>query len=255
MRIDTSSIEIGSSARITLRLDGERARDRDALPLPARELVRVLLRDLVGRHETDARKQLAHAPVDRAARADPVDQQRPRDVVVDALDRIERRERILEDHLHAASDRRAASCAAADRATSSPSNTILPSRRRIQAREQARDGALAAAALAHERGHATGAEREGHVGHRVAASRAASAAPAHREALAELLHLERASSVPPPSDRRPGGRARPRAGPAARSICSAVQRGCRRRCTAGSAGGSGSRTAGWRDRAASRGCR
>ena len=46
MRIETSSIEIGSSATTTRRLDGERARDRDALPLAARELVRVLRRDL-----------------------------------------------------------------------------------------------------------------------------------------------------------------------------------------------------------------
>ena len=37
------------------RLDRQGARDRDALALPARELVRVLLRDLVGRHEPDAR--------------------------------------------------------------------------------------------------------------------------------------------------------------------------------------------------------
>ena len=138
------------------RLDGQRAGDRDALALPARELVRVLLRDLVGRHETDAREQLAHAAVDRAARADAVDQQRPRDVVVDALDRIERRERILEDHLdvRAVVEQRLAPPLVADVVAIEHDLAVG---RRVEPREQARDGALAAAALADERGHATGA--------------------------------------------------------------------------------------------------
>ena len=119
------------------RLDGERPCDRDALALPARELVRVLLRDLVGRHETDAREQLAHPPVDGSARADAVDQQRPRDVVIDALDRIERGERILEDHLHVRAVVEQRPAAAADRRR--------PGRRTGSCRRSARTGARAGA--------------------------------------------------------------------------------------------------------------
>ena len=46
------------------RLDRERARDRDALPLAARELVRVLLRDVLRRDEADRAQQLVHALLD-----------------------------------------------------------------------------------------------------------------------------------------------------------------------------------------------
>ena len=173
------------------RLDGQRARDRDALALAARELVRVLLRDLVGRHEADAREQLAHAPVDRAARADAVDLQRPRDVVIDALDRIERRERILEDHLHvrAVVEQRPAPPLIADVLAVEDDLAVG---RRVQAREQPRDGALAAAALAHERRHVARAERERNIGHRVEHLAPERRRTAHREALAEVLNLERA---------------------------------------------------------------
>ena len=100
MRIETSSMLVGSSARTILRLDRQRTGDRDALPLAAGELVRVLRRDLFRRHEPDGVQQLVHALLDLAARDDVVDAQRPLDVVAHGLDRIERVERVLEDDLH-----------------------------------------------------------------------------------------------------------------------------------------------------------
>ena len=53
------------------RLDGERPRDRDALALPAGELVRVLRGDVLGRDEPDRLEQLVHPLVDLRGRDDP----------------------------------------------------------------------------------------------------------------------------------------------------------------------------------------
>ena len=63
-RIDTSSAETASSATMILRVERERARDGDPLPLAARELVRVALRH-VGR-EAHVLEQPAHALLGRA---------------------------------------------------------------------------------------------------------------------------------------------------------------------------------------------
>ena len=107
------------------RLDGERARDRDALPLAARQLVRVLGDVALRRHEPDRVEQLVDALVDVCARHDAVDLQRPREVVADRLDRVQRAERVLEDHLHlrpVAQD----VAAATDVVTSLPSKKTLP---------------------------------------------------------------------------------------------------------------------------------
>ena len=46
------------------RLDGKRAGDRDALPLAAGELVRILRRDRLRRDETDGAQELVDALVD-----------------------------------------------------------------------------------------------------------------------------------------------------------------------------------------------
>ena len=61
MRIETSSMLVGSSARTTFGSTAEHARDRDALALAAGELVRVLRRDLLRRDEPDRAQQLVHA--------------------------------------------------------------------------------------------------------------------------------------------------------------------------------------------------
>ena len=82
------------------RLDRQRACDRDALPLAAGQLVRVLRGDPLGRHQADRLEQLVHPLFQLSVRHQAVDLQGPRDVVADRLDRVQRPERILEDHLH-----------------------------------------------------------------------------------------------------------------------------------------------------------
>ena len=85
-------------------LDGERPRDPDALALTARELVRIAVRVL--RQESHVGQQLAHAPgALRAVADDAVNGQRLGDDLPDRHPRIQRAVRILEDHLHLATDR------------------------------------------------------------------------------------------------------------------------------------------------------
>src|SRR5579864_7415149 len=172
-----------------LRLDSERPGDRDALALPARELVRILLRYLVRRHETDGRQQLVHALLDLRRREDAMDPQRPFDVVPHGLHRVQRPERVLEDELHlrAVPEHFLAAAYARDVA---PVVDDRAGARVVQPREQARDGALAAAALADERGDAARLERERDVFDRVQLLPAQRSAD--REGLAQVADLERA---------------------------------------------------------------
>ncbi len=172
------------------RLDREGPGDRHTLPLAAGELVRILLRDLVRRHEPDRREQLLHTRAHVPPGHEAVDQERPRDVVVNTLDRVQRRERILEDHLHlrAVADERAPPPDLADvlAAEENP-----PFRRLVEPGDEARDGALTAAALADERGHAPRPELEGDV-----VDSAQDPAPHERraaegEVLRQALHFDR----------------------------------------------------------------
>ena len=94
---ETSSADTGSSADDERRLERERAREADALPLAAAELVRVLRRRR--RVEADELEQLPHARAPLGARADAVNDERLLDDRADAHARIERRVRILEDDL------------------------------------------------------------------------------------------------------------------------------------------------------------
>ena len=111
-----------------LRLDRERARDRDALALAARELVRILRRDLVGRDEPDALEQLVDALRRRASRGTTLWMRSGRSMWWRiGLDRVQRAERVLEDDLHL---RAVVQDVAAGRArveTSPPSKRTLPS--------------------------------------------------------------------------------------------------------------------------------
>ena len=107
-----------------LRLDRERARDRDALALAAGELVRVLLRD-VRRHEPD-RSSSSRTRASTWSRGTMPWIRSGRSMwCATRLDGIERPEGVLEDHLHLRAVV-SSSCGAADRATSSPSNRIVP---------------------------------------------------------------------------------------------------------------------------------
>ena len=134
-----------------LGLDGQRARDCDALALSAGELVRVLRGDLVGRRQADGPQQLVDALVElrRAARSRGA-AAAGLEMVADRLDRIERAERILEDDLHLRAVAQIV-LAAPQLASVAALEEHRAAGRRVQAREQARDRALAAAALTDER--------------------------------------------------------------------------------------------------------
>ena len=171
-----------------LRLDRERAGDRDPLPLAARELVRILGGDVLRRDEPDRAQQLVHPLLDLARRDDLVDPKRTLDVVAHRLDRIERAEGVLEDDL----DLRAVVKDVApppDVRDVAPLEQDLPCARLGQVREQPRDGALPAAALADERRDRARAQLERHVVDGVDV-RPANRAP-DREMLRQAPHLER----------------------------------------------------------------
>src|SRR5687768_5439778 len=175
------------------RLDGQGAGDRDTLALAAGELVRVLGRDRPGGHEADALEQLVHTLLDAIARHDLVDPERPLDVVRDRLDRVQRPERVLEDHLDAR----------AIEANVAPVEDVLPLvedravGRVVQPGEDPRDRALAAAALADERRDHARAQGEADIVDRVqlgpAGEQARAAGP---EVLRQAVDLEGAHWAP-----------------------------------------------------------
>ena len=101
--IDTSSAETGSSATISFGLQRERAGDADALALAAGELVRVAV--VVLGVEADQLQQLLHRPLDAVLGLDALDPERRADDRADGVPRVQRRVRVLEDHLHVAAQR------------------------------------------------------------------------------------------------------------------------------------------------------
>ena len=99
-RTDTSSIEVGSSAKEHGRIDRQRPGNGDALALAAGEFVRTALQVIGGgaqAHLVEQRHALLAHLGPRQFR--PVDLDRPFDVMADGQRRIERAERVLEDHL------------------------------------------------------------------------------------------------------------------------------------------------------------
>ena len=96
--IDTSSAATDSSQTRNSRLDRERARDADARALPAGELVRKAAHQR--RIESDAVEMQADVFDLLRVADEAVHDRRLADDVDDAHPRIERRVRILEDHLH-----------------------------------------------------------------------------------------------------------------------------------------------------------
>src|SRR5436190_8243821 len=91
-----------------------------------------------------------------------MDAERSLDVVTDRLRRVERIERILEDHLHLRPVPKAVA-PATDARDVAPLEQDRAGTRVVQAREQPCDGALAATALADERRDRSGPQLEGHV--------------------------------------------------------------------------------------------
>src|SRR5439155_1935561 len=80
-----------------LRIEGQRRRDAHALTLAAAELVRVPVR-LIPR-KPDQLEQLANALISSGSRIRVLDAHRVADDAADGHAGVERRERILEDHL------------------------------------------------------------------------------------------------------------------------------------------------------------
>jgi hypothetical protein len=76
----------------------ERHRDHDALPHPARELVRVLLGAALRVRDADRGQHLDGARPGGLARGALVHPHHLGDLVADGEDRVERRHRLLEDH-------------------------------------------------------------------------------------------------------------------------------------------------------------
>ena len=140
---ETSSAETGSSQTISFGLKRERARDADPLPLAARELVRVAV--VVLRAQAHAIEQLADAALHVLLGL--VDRERLADDLADALARVQRRVRVLEDDLHLAAQRpQSAGCES--RVMSWPSKRTVPDVGSSSRTHQARCGRLAASGLA-----------------------------------------------------------------------------------------------------------
>ena len=170
-----------------VRLDDEGSRDPDALPLAARELVRVAPR-VVG-HQPDQ----VHHPADlrRALRRRPhgMDPQPLADALPDRRPRVERGVRVLEDDLHpppvrlefAALDRRDVGSVELDRA----------GRGLDQPQQQPPDRGLARARLANEPERLAATDLEAHAGHRLDDGDRPVEEPApDREVLDEVAHLD-----------------------------------------------------------------
>ena len=99
-RIETSSMDTGSSASSTSGLGGQRPRDRHPLPLAAGQLVRMLARDFLRRGQVDRTEQFADLVLEGwPAKVSGAQQQRPREMMRDGVHRVERGERVLEDDL------------------------------------------------------------------------------------------------------------------------------------------------------------
>jgi hypothetical protein len=116
---------------------------------PAGEFVRVLL--LVQGREAHVGEELAHALADRVVALDEVVRaDRLGDDLLHAPAGIQARVRVLEDHLEAPAHRQHV-VAARDRAEVGAAEHHATASRSVQAADEARDGRLAAARLAHQR--------------------------------------------------------------------------------------------------------
>ncbi len=148
----------------------DRARDRDALALAARELVRKLAH--VHALEAHRREQSGHVLGRLGGRHQPLLEQRFGDDVRDAPARVEAGVRILEDHLHAPPQRARGLERAVQRGLHiQPAQPGAAVRRGLEADHQARQRALAAARFADQRQRASALDREAHVVDRMHALR------------------------------------------------------------------------------------
>ena len=168
------------------RVERERARQADALPLAAAELVRVALE--VRRVEADQPEQLGDARAARRPVAEPVDDERLLDDLPRAHPRVERRVRILKDDLHVAPRRRAGAPARTQHVVAAEPHVA---RRRLDQPQQAAAGRrLAAARLADQPERLALVDAEAHVVDRGDARARPEAAAAAGEMLDEMRDLD-----------------------------------------------------------------
>ena len=190
------------------------------------------------RHEPDGLESSWTRSSTFAPTNDAVDPKRTLEVVAHGLDGVQRAERVLEDHLHlraiAEHSRRRRSTE-----TSLALEEDLAAARFVEACEQPRDGALAAAALADERGDRPGMQLKRDVVHRVDVARSRDAARSEAAWSARAtssVGAHRAASTRWHATSCPGSTCAQH-GPLGR--LPGEQRGVLAACSAGSAGGSG----------------
>ena len=144
--IETSSAETGSSRHDEVGVQRQRPREPDPLALPARELVRIAAGG-VARQPDDLQQLAARRPAARRP-GQPVHAQRLADDPPDAVARVERGERVLEDHLHPPPQRShplGAEVADVLAVEDDPAGRGL-----VQAQQRPAERGLAAARLAHQ---------------------------------------------------------------------------------------------------------
>ena len=169
------------------RLQRERARDADALALPAGELVRIVV-DVLGA-QADAAEDVGDARAAFLRVADAVHAQRLADDVAGGHARIERGERVLEDDLHLPPV--GAQLRLAEMRDVGAVDRDAAGGRLDQPQDRAADRGLAAAGFADQRERLAGADFQRHAVDRVdVAGRAAQQALLDREMLLEVLDLE-----------------------------------------------------------------
>ena len=171
-----------------LRAAGERTGDRDALPLPAGERRRVAPRELGG--QADFLQQRRHDLRPLAPLADAVNVEREAERGAHGALRVEGGERVLLHKLDGA---------AVDEAPPGRQGLAVHQdvarRRRIDAEDEVRDGALAGAGFAHDGEAFARAHVERHV------EQGRDLAVLQPEHLGEVVHLQqrRAHGAPPPA--------------------------------------------------------
>src|SRR6266478_4590593 len=142
------------------RLHGQGARDADALALAAGKFVRVALHHLG--LQTDVAQELGHAlPALRTVHRGEMDFEGFGHDLVDGMARIERAEGVLEDHLHLATKGAKSALRQWEDILPLVENGALGGADELQ--EGLPDGALAAAAFAHEADRGALLDREGDV--------------------------------------------------------------------------------------------
>jgi hypothetical protein len=177
---------VGSSAREQLRPAGQGQRDHRALPHAARHLVRIGRKPPLGARDAHALEQFQRAPARLGGGHGFVPAYRFDDLRADRIDRVQRQQRLLEDHRRhfAAEIHELARCVIVS--TSRPATRTWPAHARaalgMQAQQGAHGHALARARFADQRDHLAALHVEVHAGHGMHGLAAAC------EADAELAH-------------------------------------------------------------------